>query len=93
MKKYLYVLLAAFVAVFALSSCSEDDNTPEEYPDWQATNEKYFDDLFATAKMKQASGDPSWKVIRNLKYGVALTGRKIMQVEIIQLFFRQNTEI
>lgn len=65
MKKYLYVLLAAFVAVFALLSCSEDDNTPEEYPDWQATNEKYFDDLFATAKMKQASGDPSWKVIRN----------------------------
>ena len=34
--KYLFLLM---MAVFALSSCSEDDNTVDEYANWQERNE------------------------------------------------------
>ena len=32
------------MAVFALSSCSEDDNTVDEYANWQERNEQAFAD-------------------------------------------------
>lgn len=65
MKKYLYVLLAAFVAVFALSSCSEDDNTVDEYANWQERNENAFADTLAYARQQIANGSDEWKVILN----------------------------
>ena len=33
-----------------LSSCSEDDNTVEEYPNWQARNTEYFNHLSDSVK-------------------------------------------
>ena len=42
--KYLFLLV---MAVFALSSCSEDDNTVDEYANWQERNEQAFDDTLA----------------------------------------------
>ncbi len=39
--KYLFLLV---MAVFALSSCSEDDNTVDEYANWQERNEQAFAD-------------------------------------------------
>lgn len=47
------------VALFAMTSCSEDDNTIEEYADWKNVNDKYFDDL--TSKVKD---DMGWKRVR-----------------------------
>ena len=38
------------VALFAMTSCSEDDNTVEEYADWVNVNDKYFDEM--TAKVQ-----------------------------------------
>ena len=37
---YLFTLLLLFV------SCSEKDDTPEEYPDWKNKNENYFETAF-----------------------------------------------
>lgn len=37
---YLFILLPLF------TSCSERDDTPEEYPDWKNKNEKYFEAAF-----------------------------------------------
>jgi len=45
--KYLFLLM---MAVFALSSCSEDDNTVDEYANWQERNEQAFDDTLAYAQ-------------------------------------------
>lgn len=61
------LLLPLFVAVLALSlsSCSESDNTVEEYPDWQNTNTKYWNDLYSTTQSKVNSGDATWKIIKN----------------------------
>ena len=53
------------VAVFGLSSCSEDDDTIEEFPNWQAYNESYWENLYNTTEQRIQAGDTSWKIIRN----------------------------
>ena len=40
-----YLIAAALFAVLGLASCSEEDDTVEEYPNWQASNEAYFNHL------------------------------------------------
>lgn len=49
------------MSVFVLVSCSEDDNTTDEYANWQERNETAFADTLAYAKAHAADG---WKVIR-----------------------------
>ena len=60
-------LLPLFVAALALSlsSCSESDDTVEEYPDWQNTNTTYWNNLYTTTQSKVNSGDATWKIIKN----------------------------
>lgn len=52
-------MLFALLSPLVLASCSEDDNTVEEFPDWRNTNEAYYSDILSTAK---ANTDGSWKV-------------------------------
>lgn len=52
-------MLFALLSPLVLASCSEDDNTVEEFPDWRNTNEAYFSDILSTAKVNT---DGSWKV-------------------------------
>ena len=59
--KYLFLLV---MAVFALSSCSEDDNTVDEYANWQERNEQAFADTLDYARQQIANGSTEWKVIR-----------------------------
>lgn len=56
--------LLALSAVFVFTSCTEDDNTVEEYPNWKETNVSYFDELYTTTQDRIAAGDTSWKIIR-----------------------------
>lgn len=51
------------MAVFTLSSCSEDDNTVDEYANWQERNDKAFADTLAYARQQIAAGSDEWKVI------------------------------
>ena len=66
MKKFSTYILFALVAMLTvgLSSCSETDNEQEEFPDWQATNESYYDKKYAEVKSLADSGSAEWKVIR-----------------------------
>ena len=58
--KYMFLLM---VAVFALSSCSEDDNSYDAYANWQQRNEQAFADTLAYAKkMGESQG---WYVFKN----------------------------
>ena len=52
MRKYYLFILFAMTTVFAvsLSSCKETDNEVEEYPNWQKTNEAYYDKKYAEVK-------------------------------------------
>lgn len=45
----------------AITSCSEDDNTIEEFPNWQEANIAYFNDVYAKATV---NADGSWKKIK-----------------------------
>ncbi len=59
MKRYnIILLLLAFLAPLVATSCSEDDNTVEEFPDWRNRNEAYFSDILNTAKV---NADGTWK--------------------------------
>ena len=56
-----------------LPSCSEDDDTIDEYPNWQATNTAYWDNLYATTQQRIANGDNSWKILRKWSLEDSLT--------------------
>lgn len=60
----LMLFLLMFVAVFAITSCSESDEDSEEFPNWKNYNVETFNKLYANAEEKIASGDTSWKIIR-----------------------------
>ena len=57
-------MLSLMVSLFGLPSCSEEDDTVEEYPDWQAVNEARWETIYAEAQMRIAAGDTSWKILR-----------------------------
>ncbi|MBR5634504.1 MAG: FKBP-type peptidyl-prolyl cis-trans isomerase [Prevotella sp.] len=61
-KSFLILSLACLTALFV--ACSEENDTVEEYPNWQETNEKYFNSLFSEASQRIAAGDKSWKILR-----------------------------
>lgn len=63
MKRYNTIFAAfALMLLSVLASCSEDDNTVEEFPDWQNRNETYFAGIYEQAK---ANADGTWKLIRS----------------------------
>ena len=74
MKRYtlLYILFAVMAAVM-LPSCSENDDTVEEYPDWQATNEAFWNSLYSSAATSIANGDDDWKIVRKWSLEDSLT--------------------
>ena len=51
--------------IFLLGSCSESDNTVEEFPDWKNTNVNYWDKLYAETQAKVTAGDASWKAFKS----------------------------
>lgn len=53
------------LCLLLFSSCSEDDNTIEEFPNWQETNANYWNSLYSITQQKVSSGDASWKIIKN----------------------------
>ena len=67
MRKYYLFILFAMTTVFAasLSSCKETDNEVEEFPNWQKTNEAYYDKKYAEVKQLVNGGAADWKVLRS----------------------------
>lgn len=55
----------ALLAPLAFVSCSESEDTVEEFPDWKNRNEAYFDDVYEKA---MRADDGSWKIIRNYSF-------------------------
>lgn len=54
------------LSVWTMASCSEEDNEVEEFPNWQVTNDNYFNHLSDSVKALLAA-DPSrtdWKRIK-----------------------------
>ena len=64
-KSILKFFLPLVVIALAVASCSESNDSVEEFPDWKSKNETYIDRLYATTKQKIEQGDTSWKIIRS----------------------------
>ena len=59
-----FLFLMAFTGVISMTSCSESDDTEDEFENWQDRNDKYFNDIYSQAETAIKSGDDSWKIIR-----------------------------
>ncbi len=76
-----------FIALMAIPpcifSCSENDDSVEEFPDWENRNVAYFQEMYQTAT-ENANGN--WKVIRNYSYddSIALPYYGFIAVEVIE---------
>ncbi len=57
--------LFLFTLLLSFASCSEESDDVEEFPNWQSTNEAYWDSLYTATQQKIAAGDTSWKIIRS----------------------------
>lgn len=65
-QKYFIVVL---LALLCLASCKEEDNTIEEYADWQAKNEAYFEEAYA----KHVNGGSASFVLKRLTLSDTIT--------------------
>lgn len=64
MKKYLYMLLC--LACMGLYSCSETDDTTDEYANWQERNETYFKSIYSKAESNIQDGKTNkWKILKS----------------------------
>ena len=75
MKQILSSLLrcvAIVAALCCLPSCSETDDTVEEYADWQQKNEAFFTSKYNSAM--QSAGSARWKVIKCFSRDASSTG-------------------
>ena len=65
--KWLRMISMSFVIchlLFALTACSEEDDSVEEFANWKNVNEQYFSNLYAQTQQRIAAGDSNWKIIR-----------------------------
>lgn len=62
-KRNLLYIFMLVMAMFAITSCSENDGEVKEFADWQQKNDAYFVNLYATTKEQIAKGDHSWMII------------------------------
>jgi len=78
MTKNIKMLIRRAASVFCLggmllsaglfTSCTEKDNTVEEFTNWQSKNETYWNKLYTATQQKIKSGDTSWKIILNYTF-------------------------
>lgn len=84
MKRYnILLLLLALLAPLLVASCSEEDNSVEEFPDWKNRNEAYFAGILNTAK---ANADGSWKVFLSyaLEDTIPTTNDDYIAVQVLE---------
>lgn len=72
-KAILFMAFCLSSFILLLGSCSESDNTVEEFPDWQNTNATYWDKLYSETQTKVNNGDSSWKIIKSYSIEDSLT--------------------
>ncbi len=78
--KHLVVLLLAAVG---MTSCSETDSTSsssEEYPNdflnWQARNDSYFESVYDKAQTAISNGDTKWYIFKSLSRSTSASSNK-----------------
>ncbi len=65
MRKSIIILIAALTAALTFTSCSENNDEVEEFPNWEQANKTYWDNLYTATQQKIAAGDSTWKILIN----------------------------
>lgn len=65
MKKTILFIGLVCMALFSLVSCSEKEDTIDDYNNWQQKNDDYWTTLYNATQQKVASGDSTWKCYLN----------------------------
>lgn len=88
------LLCAAFIILQTslFVSCSEKDNSVEEFANWQEVNENYFSNLYTQAQQKIASNDTSWKIIRQWSLEESVATRPVNHIIVHVLEEGKGTE-
>jgi len=69
MKIHIIIYILAFVfGLTSIVSCSENVDDVEEFQNWQAVNDDFFDNLYITAKAQSSTPGSQWKVLRNWSF-------------------------
>lgn len=58
------VAMALMLFAMVVVSCSEEDNTVDEYANWQQRNDEYFERQYQAAVQKINNDDKTWRLIR-----------------------------
>ena len=58
-----FLFLMAFAGIISMTSCSESNETEDEFENWQERNDKFFNNIYSQAETAIKSGDDSWKII------------------------------
>ena len=58
-----FLFLMAFAGIISMTSCSESNETEDEFENWQGRNDKFFNNIYSQAETAIKSGDDSWKII------------------------------
>jgi FKBP-type peptidyl-prolyl cis-trans isomerase FklB len=72
--KLILFALLLFIGL-GLSSCGEDENTVEEYPNWQVKNETYYKNLTDSVKRLIANGNKEWKFFKTWSKDDSIKGK------------------
>lgn len=76
MKQRILLIAMAIMTVLGMASCSEDDGTVEEYPNWKVQNETFFNNLSdsVSALIKADPSRNDWKRIKSWTKAEDYTG-------------------
>jgi FKBP-type peptidyl-prolyl cis-trans isomerase FklB len=76
MKQRILLIAMAIMSVLGMASCSEDDGTVEEYPNWKVQNETFFNNLSdsVSALIKADPSRNDWKRIKSWTKAEDYTG-------------------
>jgi FKBP-type peptidyl-prolyl cis-trans isomerase FklB len=80
------------MVIAGFTACSEKDETVEEYPNWQSTNDTYFANLYNSAKTEIAANNENWKIIKTWSKDDTIAGKNTDYIVVQVLEKGSGTE-
>lgn len=65
MRKYIYIIMCV-IGTLGMASCSETDDSVNDFNNWQERNEAYFEQIYQKAADSIAAGNANWRIIKSL---------------------------
>jgi len=83
-KFFLLTLVALLFSSLSLSSCKEDDDDTDEFPNWKARNEAYFQNLKDSVSSLIAAGNSEWKILPSFSQTHKASTDSVIIVHILE---------